>query len=45
MRTDEQTDVMKLVVALHNFANAPKNENFAGCGRGLDNQGWISAMS
>ena len=27
MRTEVQTDVMKLVVALHHFANAPKNEN------------------
>jgi len=45
MRTDVQTDVMKLVVALHNFVNAPKNENVTGCGCGLDDQGWISGPS
>jgi hypothetical protein len=26
IRTDSQTDVMKLVVAFHKFAKAPKNE-------------------
>ena len=25
MRTDRQTDVMKLIVAFRNFANAPNN--------------------
>jgi len=25
-RTDRQTDMTKLVVAFHNFANAPKNK-------------------
>jgi hypothetical protein len=24
--TDRQTDMMKLIVAFHNFANAPKNQ-------------------
>jgi len=28
MRTDEWTDMTKLVVAFHNFANAPKNSTF-----------------
>jgi len=26
MRTDGQTDMMKLIVAFRNFTNAPKNE-------------------
>jgi len=43
-RRDVQTDLMKLVVGLYNFANAPKNDNFTGCGCGLDDQGWISGM-
>jgi hypothetical protein len=30
MRTDRQTDMKKLIVAFHNFANAPKNEPFVG---------------
>jgi len=25
MRTDGQTDMMKLIVAIHNFAKAPRN--------------------
>jgi len=25
---DRQTDMMKLIVAFHNFANAPKNQIF-----------------
>ena len=27
MRTDRQTDMMKLIVAFHGFAKAPKNQS------------------
>ena len=33
-RADEQTDMMKLTVAFHNFANAPKKDRNSSISRG-----------
>ena len=36
MRTDRETDIRKPIVALHNFANAPKNGRQSVTGKPLD---------